>query len=719
DCNAGGVVGSAQTVQINGTENTAQVSGGMYAGGLAASANLNGALNANRGDVRGYNAGGIIATGSINMSYFYNAGNVSGTAVAGGFAAEVYSISAYQAHAYAVLEGQTVDAICPLSEMIMVNDVYYCDRFGSSDYGTAVDYTWFYSGYIAGVMNRENGSDFWAHNGYYPVFADASNPVFDFNLKKGSASNTYLIENERDLHLVSAFVNNEPNYNYANYIVTADIVLHSSDVANNFVPLGTSANPFEGAFYGGNHTIKYVNISGNDGIGFLGYAVNALVETIVLEDVDINGRNYVGAIAGYADSCYISECAVIGGNVSGAQSVGGVVGFSNGEVCYISNSAQVSGQVAYGGIIGSNEEGTVNACYNTGSVKGVASATDGGGIIGRNFGSVSNCGNTGAVSGNSYIGGVVGSSFGDMYSVYNGGKITASSYFGSICSEYDNTYQAELCYYLEGTAGSGASVVGAAQTEYQVTNGATAYFLNANGTELTWAQGASHPVFAKEDGSDAVVFSVTFTTPDGFYLMAATRKDGKVNPPPEPEWRGYEFVGWDAKFDVVVSNITVRAIFDRPGEISFLSTSFLKIASDDSGSYIYGVYPSFNMTASQLLSHIANIDVLIYDQDIINELEGTEKLYTGVTVVLLDEDGSWLHTANVVIYGDVNSDGKIDHADAYYVNLLADGVLYPEDFTYAQYIAADVNHDGVVDKADSLFLQNYCINNTFINQLPV
>ena len=74
--------------------------------------------------------------------------------------------------------------------------------------------------------------------------------------------------------------------------------------------------------------------------------------------------------------------------------------------------------------------------------------------------------------------------------------------------------------------------------------------------------------------------------------------------------------------------------------------------------------------------------------------------------------------ANVVIYGDVNSDGRIDHADAYFVNLLADGVLYPEDFTYAQYLAADVNHDGTVDKADSLFLQNYCINNTFINQLP-
>ena len=124
------------------------------------------------------------------------------------------------------------------------------------------------------------------------------------------------------------------------------------------------------------------------------------------------------------------------------------------------------------------------------------------------------------------------------------------------------------------------------------------------------------------------------------------------------------------------------------------------------------------MTANQLKSHISNSNIQIFDQDIIFELEGTDRIYTGVTVVLFDADGTWLHIANVVIYGDVNSDGRIDHTDAFFVNLLADGALYPEDFTYAQYLAADVNHDGTVDKADSLFLQNYCIKNTFINQLP-
>ncbi len=718
-CNAGGIIASAKTAQIIGTVNSAAVKGGIYAGGIMAVGSLDGTHNINSGKVSADKVGGILGTGSLDMTYFYNSGDLSGVTLTGGLVAEASLIVATQAHSYSHLAGQTIDAICPSAENVVTKSVYYCDRFGTSLYGTAADYNWFYSGYVAGVMNRENGTDFWSHNGSYPVFIDSNNPAFNFALKEGNAEGTYIIENERDLHLASAFINNEDGYNYGNFVITSDITLHSSDVVNNFIPLGTAEKPFEGTFHGGYHTIKNINISGDDNVGFFGYASNSLIEAITLEDPCVYGSNNVGALVGYADGCYVSECYVVGGSVSGNHTVGGIAGFSNGEVCYGKNSSRVNGQIAYGGIVGSNEEGSVSVCYNTGDVVGASAATEGGGIVGRNFGAVSICGNTGSVTGSSYIGGVVGTSFGDMYSVYNGGKITAATYFGSICSEYDETYQAELCCYLDGTAGEGASVVGTEQSEYQVTNGATAYLLNANGTETNWAQGVAHPMHAKADGSDAVIFTVTFTTPDGVYLVAATHKDGKVNPPPAPEYRGFEFVGWDAKFDMIVANTTIRAIFDRPDQITFLSTSFLKIKSDENGSFICGIYPNLNMTVSQLYSHISNIDVKIYDQDIINELEITDKLYTGVTVILLDADGSWLHTANVVIYGDVNSDGKIDHTDAYFVNLLVDGALYPEDFTYAQYIAADVNHDGTVDKADSLFLQNYCINNTFINQSPI
>ena len=200
--------------------------------------------------------------------------------------------------------------------------------------------------------------------------------------------------------------------------------------------------------------------------------------------------------------------------------------------------------------------------------------------------------------------------------------------------------------------------------------------------------------------------------------MAATKKGGGVITPPDPYVRGYTFIRWDTTFNYVVADMNVRAIFDKPGLISFLPTSFLKINDHEDGAYIYGIYPNMNMTVSQLRNQISNIDVGVFDQDIIYELEGTQRLYTGVTVIIFDDDGSWLHLANVVIYGDINSDGYVDQNDAFLLNLLADGMLSEYDFTYAQYLAADVNHDETVDKADALFLQNHCIKNTFINQLP-
>ena len=188
--------------------------------------------------------------------------------------------------------------------------------------------------------------------------------------------------------------------------------------------------------------------------------------------------------------------------------------------------------------------------------------------------------------------------------------------------------------------------------------------------------------------------------------------------PPDPVVPGYAFIKWDAKFDYVIADVNARAVFDEPGLISFLPTAFLKINDHEDGAFIYGVYPNLNMTVSQLRNQISNVRVAIYDQDIIMELEPNDRLYTGVTVVVYDESGVWLHMANVVIYGDVNSDGYVDQSDAFLLNMLAGGMLEEYDFTYAQYLAADVNHDGTVNQADSVFLQDYIMKNTFITQSP-
>lgn len=714
---AGGIIAYAASSTVKNSSNTAPVSGGSFAGGIVGEGNLNGSNNSNSGAVSGKIAGGILGSGALDMSYFYNYADVSATSLAGGIAAISPSLIAKQAHSFGRVTGALADVICTSADVHNLTSVYYCEQFGGSSYGKSAHYGWFYSGYLSGVMNRENGSDFWGHNGYCPVFISSEYPAFKFELKQSETDGTYVIENERDLYLAGAFINNEDGYNLSNYILTSDITMHNSDMEDNFVSIGTSDRPFEGYFSGGNHTIKGINIVSTDNTGFFGYISDSLIETLTLENITVSGNNYVGGIVGKAVSSSVYECNVHGGRISGISEVGGIAGFNNSEIYKCYNSASVVGQLAVGGIVGNSDGAIINMCYNSGDI-GTSLSIEVGGVVGRNFGDITNCANIADVCGKTYIGGVAGASYGYLYSVYNAGGVIGDNSFGSICGEQDDYYEIGLCYYLENTAVNADCIFGESQNSYEIVNGVTAYRLNANGTEHTWAQGDSHPVHSTSDGSDAVIYAVNFTVNGEYYWMAATKSGGSAMAPPDPVVPGYTFIKWDAKFDYVVADVNVRAVLDEPGIISFLSTSFLKINDHINGAYIYGVYPNLNMTASQLRSQISNVRITIYDQDIIMELEPNDRLYTGVTVILSDENGAWLHMANVVIYGDVNSDGYVDQSDAFLLNMLAGGVLEEYDFTYAQYLAADVNHDGIVDQADSIFLQDSILKNTFITQSP-
>ncbi len=719
---AGGIVArSTNAVVMNNSFNTGAVNGGTYIGGLIGKGDVSGTLNYNTGAVSGGTySGGIVGSGSIDMSYFYNAGNIVATSVGGGIAGEAPTFKVKQGHSFATVSANNAAVLCAVYDTADVTSFYYCMQYGDSAFGTSVNYSWFYCGYASGLLNRENGADFWAHNGYYPIFADEDNPAFEFELKYSDVGEC-LIENERDLHLVSAFVNNEDGYSSLYYLITADIIFHAPELENNFIPIGTVDSPFDGTLAGDGHFISGINVNGGENVALFGVADNTNMESVTVKDSIFIGTDNVGAVigkclrAGYFYNCDSQNCVV-----SGNSSVGGVVGYLVGNTIFCDNiGTDVNGGEAYGGIAGTSDTGAIDFCYSSGNVTASKSgAVEAGGIVGRNFGDITYSANIGNVSGVTYVGGVAGACYGNMLSVYNAGAITGTDGFGSICGTFDESFEAERCFYLENTAGEGQLVMGEAQTEYQIVNGTTAYFLNDNGEDPMWAQGEKHPVFAKEDFSDAVVYKVVFEVFDEFYWMAATKKGGTIITPPVPEAEGYTFVGWDTTFHYVVADCYVRAVFDMPDMITFISTSFLKLNDHPDGAYIYGIYPNMNMTVSQLNAQISNANVMYLDQDCVLELEPNDKLFTGATVILEGEMGEWLHTAYIVIYGDVTGDGNVDQNDAFFINLLADGMLEEYDFTYPQYLAADVNHDGTVNRADSLLIQNTCMKNDYINQLP-
>lgn len=71
----------------------------------------------------------------------------------------------------------------------------------------------------------------------------------------------------------------------------------------------------------------------------------------------------------------------------------------------------------------------------------------------------------------------------------------------------------------------------------------------------------------------------------------------------------------------------------------------------------------------------------------------------------------------VVIFGDIDSNGTVDGTDAYYVNLIASGMVSEDVLTPAQKLAADPNHDGVIDAADGALLADSGLLKAAVSQV--
>ena len=162
-------------------------------------------------------------------------------------------------------------------------------------------------------------------------------------------------------------------------------------------PIGTLAEPFGFVFDGNNHTISNltINTPTKDAVGLFGQVNRrADISDFTLSNVSITGGNKVGAVAGQvlgvigSELTKIYDVTVSGGTVSGAGTVGGVVGTS--QVVEIKD-VTVSGL-------------TVSKT-TTGTGKFI------GGVVGRPFGGtkVINSVVGVTVSGTRYVGGVFGS----------------------------------------------------------------------------------------------------------------------------------------------------------------------------------------------------------------------------------------------------------------------------------------------------------------------
>jgi hypothetical protein len=250
----------------------------------------------------------------------------------------------------------------------------------------------------------------------------------------GEANNPYLIYTSCQMNAIGADSNDWDKH----FKLMADIDL-GGYTGTSFNIIGPNyMTLFTGVFDGNSHTISNFTYSstGTDYIGLFGYVddPNAKIKNLGLIDPNVNagtGWN-VGSLVGHLNNGTITDCNSEGGNVSGNDYVGGLVGDNTGTVSNSYATVSVSGNYSVGGLVGDNYSGTISSSYATGSVSGMGNGV--GGLVGGNSGTVSNSYATVSVLGNSYVGGLIGynSSSGTVSNSYSTGSVSGGTYVGGL-----------------------------------------------------------------------------------------------------------------------------------------------------------------------------------------------------------------------------------------------------------------------------------------------
>ncbi|MCL2011679.1 MAG: InlB B-repeat-containing protein [Cystobacterineae bacterium] len=218
---------------------------------------------------------------------------------------------------------------------------------------------------------------------------------------------------------------------------------------SNWTAIGSDSAPFVGSLNGENHELLRLRMraSGSDNQGLFGYiGEGATLENMRLIDVSVNGRNHVGGLVGFNEQGTVQNSYATG-SVTGSYYVGGLVGdnyYGTVENSYATGS--VNGFLRVGGLVGDNARGTVQNSYATGSVNGGISV---GGLVGWNYeGTVQNSYATGSVNGGQEVGGLVGSNStnGTVQNSYATGSVTSSGIYvgGLVGWNYGGTVQNSL-----------------------------------------------------------------------------------------------------------------------------------------------------------------------------------------------------------------------------------------------------------------------------------
>ena len=289
----------------------------------------------------------------------------------------------------------------PKSDMGNVND--HIDGLGKSADDIKSD------GTLGGLFINDN-NPWTTANGSLPGFngvVEMPKHIIDIptgQFFEGTGENeahAYQISTPQQLAKLADLVNSDVEatrnaYNDKHYKLMNDLDLSSYRTDGGWMPIGgASGKEFKGKFNGKGKIITglYINRPDTNYQGLFGYLnTGAVVENLGIVTANIEGRGYVGGVAGLISNSTVQNCFVTGSIKGNYVATGGVVGevTSSSTVQNSYNTASVESSysseigwtVGLGGVVGRISYGIVENSYNMGRIVGKSRINNVGGIAG-------------------------------------------------------------------------------------------------------------------------------------------------------------------------------------------------------------------------------------------------------------------------------------------------------------------------------------------------
>ena len=257
-------------------------------------------------------------------------------------------------------------------------------------------------------------------------------------------SGTYSISSAEELAKLAAMTDNGLIGENTEFVLANDIDLSVYSTGEGWTPIGSPSKKFTATFDGNGHVVSnlYIYRPNDNNQGLFGWAINADIKNVGLENVDVTGDCNVGGLVGNGSNSIISNCYATGDVVGGGW---------------------------VGGLVGEGSSSTISNCYATGSVTGTRTYSNVGGLVGygQNRIIISSSYSTGSVTGNNNVGGLLGwSNYGTINNSYSTGTVTGNANVGGLLGyggvTLDNAYYTDTTGQTNGI-GSGTPSSGTAQ----------------------------------------------------------------------------------------------------------------------------------------------------------------------------------------------------------------------------------------------------------------